>query len=145
MPKTLPILFVCVPLRGQFTSFSKSELIKYTPANPYERFADGRPKVPDAMLKRLHRASSEEVWGGLLRGGYRNQSVGDWKLTQPGEVLVVDLFGKLDLSTFVGDNLTCAIYLTTGNGFIVNGAIRDLEGIHRIDAPKASASFRRTW
>jgi regulator of RNase E activity RraA len=182
-------VFLCASTWAQFPGFSKAELIQLTPSNPYERFADGRPKVPDQLLKRLHRASSEEVWAGLLK--YRNQWVGNWQLTQPdkllvgrvftaqymparpeieatiqpdvksfgkwtssnqrvidmlqpGDVLVVDLFGKLETGTFVGDNLTRAIYLATGNGFIVNGAIRDLDGVHRIDAPVYARGYNPT-
>jgi 4-hydroxy-4-methyl-2-oxoglutarate aldolase len=30
-----------------------------------ERFPDGRPKVPDALLQRLEKVSMEEAWGFL--------------------------------------------------------------------------------
>ena len=53
---------------------------------------------------------------------------------QPGDVLVVDLFGKIEDGTFVGDNLATAIYAATkGGGLVVDGAVRDLEGIYPID------------
>ena len=52
---------------------------------------------------------------------------------QPGDVLVVDLFGKIEEGTIVGDNLATAIYAATKTGLVVDGAIRDLEGIYPID------------
>lgn len=41
-----------------------------------ERFPDGRPKVPDAILKRLLAVNTEEAWGILRRAGYNNQFEG---------------------------------------------------------------------
>ena len=51
-------------------------------------------------------------------------------MLQPGDVLVVDLFGKEEGGTIVGDNLFYYIMKTTkSGGLVVDGAIRDLEGI----------------
>ncbi len=47
----------------------------------------------------------------------------------PGDVLVVDLFGKIRYGTIVGDNLSTAIYAKSHNGLIVSGAVRDVTGI----------------
>src|SRR5690606_38850502 len=58
----------------------------------------------------------------------RNQRVID--MLQPGDVLVVDLFGKIEDGTFVGDNLAAAVFAATGNGFIIDGSARDLDGIY---------------
>jgi regulator of RNase E activity RraA len=47
---------------------------------------------------------------------------------------VVDLFGKIENGTIVGDNLATAIYAATGGtGLVVDGAIRDLEGIEPLN------------
>lgn len=54
-------------------------------------------------------------------------------MLQPGDVVVVDLFGKIENGTFVGDNLATAIYAATRTGFVIDGAIRDLEGIYPIE------------
>ena len=54
---------------------------------------------------------------------------------QPGDVLVVDLFGKIEGGTFAGDNLATAIHAATGQGFVIDGAIRDLDGIHPLNIP----------
>jgi 4-hydroxy-4-methyl-2-oxoglutarate aldolase len=63
-------------------------------------------------------------------------------MLQPGDVLVVDLFGKVDGGTMVGDNLFYYIMKTTKTGgLVVDGAVRDLEGISEMMMP---AYFRRT-
>jgi len=52
-----------------------------------ERFADGRPKVPDAILERLKNISIEEAWGVLRNRGYNNQFEGDWQVIHPDEAM----------------------------------------------------------
>ena len=54
---------------------------------------------------------------------------------RPGDVLVVDLFGKIEQGTFAGDNLTASIYAATGNGFVIDGSVRDLDGIYPQNVP----------
>lgn len=174
--------------QAQLNRFTKQDLIDYTPDNPFERLPDGRPKVPEKLLKRAQEVSLEEIWRVLEKNfpnqfadGFqmshpekkivgrvftaqfmpmrpdldtvavkkakeqglpdlRNQTVID--MLQPGDVLVVDLFGKKVNGTMVGDNLFYYIYKTThGAGLIVDGAIRDLDGISGIDMP---ALFRST-
>jgi regulator of RNase E activity RraA len=62
-------------------------------------------------------------------------------MLQPGDVLVVDLFGKADGGTIVGDNLFYYIMKSAkAAGLVVDGAIRDLDGISEMDMP---AYFRR--
>jgi 4-hydroxy-4-methyl-2-oxoglutarate aldolase len=51
---------------------------------------------------------------------------------QPGDVLVVDLFGKIKDGTFIGDNLGTSIYTKSHNGLIVDGGVRDTTGIREI-------------
>jgi regulator of RNase E activity RraA len=52
---------------------------------------------------------------------------------QPDDVLVVDLFGKIEDGTFAGDNLATSIYSKTGRGLVVDGSVRDLSGILQIE------------
>src|SRR5665647_1072989 len=52
-----------------------------------ERFADGRPKVPDAILERLKKISIEEAWGVLRTKGFQNQFEGDWTIINPEEAM----------------------------------------------------------
>ena len=176
-----------LPARAQLFQFTKQDLIDYTPQNPFDRFPDGRPKVPDSMLKRAQELSLEEVWSVLPEKGFANQYADGFQMThpekkilgrvftaqfmparpdvdkvavakakqnglpdlrnqtvidmlQPGDVLVVDLFGKKVNGTMVGDNLFYYIYKTThGAGLIIDGSIRDIDGISAIDMP---ACFR---
>jgi regulator of RNase E activity RraA len=57
-------------------------------------------------------------------------------MLQPGDVLVVDLFGKKANGTIVGDNLFYYVMVAThGGGLVVDGSVRDLDGISQIDMP----------
>lgn len=67
---------------------------------------------------------------GRSQAGGQNSWVID--ILQPGDVLVVDLFGKIKDGTFIGDNLGTSIYTKTGTGVVVDGAVRDLSGILQI-------------
>jgi regulator of RNase E activity RraA len=74
----------------------------------------------------------------IIRANGKNENrIGDensWiiDILKPGDVLVVDLFGKIRYGTIVGDNLSTAIYAKSHNGLIVNGAVRDVTGIQEI-------------
>src|SRR5512135_93898 len=61
-------LVISLPAWGQINSLTREEMIKYTAANPYDRFPDGRPKVPDAVLEQFKDVSSEELMS-AGRGG----------------------------------------------------------------------------
>ena len=57
-------------------------------------------------------------------------------MLQPGDVLVVDLFGKKVNGTIVGDNLFFYVnQATQGGGLVVDGSVRDLNGISEIAMP----------
>jgi 4-hydroxy-4-methyl-2-oxoglutarate aldolase len=57
-------------------------------------------------------------------------------MLQPGDVLVVDIFGKKVDGTIVGDNLFYYIMkATNGGGLVVDGSVRDLDGISEIEMP----------
>src|SRR5205085_1416588 len=57
-------------------------------------------------------------------------------MLQPGDVLVVDLFSKKVNGTIVGDNLFYYVMKAThGGGLVVDGSIRDLDGLSQIDMP----------
>jgi len=177
------------PAQAQLMTFSKQDLIDYTAANPFPRFADGRPKIPDSYLERARDLSAEEVWEVLQDKGFNNQfadgfivlhpgktmvgrvftvqfmpmredveKVAEKKakehglppltnqmaidMLQPGDVLVVDLFGKKVDGTIVGDNLFYYVMTATHKaGLVVDGSVRDLDGIAEIDMP---AYFKST-
>ena len=173
------ISFLAIPGYGQLGLFSPEQRIAFTPEWHGDRFPDGRPQVPDAVLQRLKSVTADEAWDVLQEAGFRNQFEGGWKvlnpgerlvgrvvtavfmprrpdvdsvirangkkesrigdenswiidILQPGDVLVVDLFGKIRYGTFAGDNLSTAIFTKSRNGLIVNGAVRDVTGIQQI-------------
>jgi len=166
---TAVFLLSAVGAHGQFV-LTKEQMIAYTAQNLFERFADGRPKVPDELLEKVKGLVTEEVFGVVGGKGFRNQFSGDWKILQPGkrlvgravtvqfmptrpdvadamqaeatkrgigplrnqtvidmlgpnDVIVVDLFGKTDGGTFVGDKLAYYIWKTTGTGMVVDGGM----------------------
>ncbi len=176
----LAVPMLLIPAHAQVFTFTHDEMLKYTSRNPFDRFEDGRPKVPDAILEKVKGLSAEEVWAVLPGGGFHNQYEGNFRilhpnrklvgravtvqfmparpdvadimetdakakglrdngnqrvldLLKPGDVLVADLFGKIEEGTIVGDNLATYIFAITGTGLVVDGAIRDLEGIQPLD------------
>lgn len=67
---------------------TREAMIALTSENPFERFADGRPKVPDDLIERMKLVTTEEAWGTLRRHGFNLQFAGNWKETHPGKVTV---------------------------------------------------------
>jgi regulator of RNase E activity RraA len=67
---------------------TKELLIKYTPEWKGERFADGRPKVPDGILERMRKVTLEEAWAVLREEGYNHEYEDGWMTIHPGKVLV---------------------------------------------------------
>ena len=173
------LLILCATAVAQLDLFSKEQRTEFTPDWHGDRFEDGRPNVPDAVLARLTNVTADEAWDILQEAGFHNQFEPGWKvinpgprlvgrvvtavfmprrpdvdavirangkkenrigdenswiidILKPGDVLVVDLFGKIRYGTIIGDNLATAIYSKSHNGLIVNGAIRDVTGIEQI-------------
>ena len=83
----LASLFVFLNAEAQMFSLTRDQLIKYTGLSPYERFPDGRPKVPDALLEKVKGLSSEDLLV-LQRLGYRNQYADGFQILHPGKKLV---------------------------------------------------------
>ena len=67
---------------------TKEQLIEYTPDWKGERFPDGRPKVPDAILDRMSRVTLEEAWAVVTGAGFTHQFDDNWVSIHPGQVLV---------------------------------------------------------
>jgi len=173
--------FIPLSAQGQVYIWTQEQMIKYTAQNRYDRFPDGRPKVPDELLAKIGRLSTAEA--GIARNGYQNQFVdslqnlhpgkklvgravtlqlaplrpdvgdvvqADWRAKgnrrlldhqtaldtlAPGDVIVIDAFGSMPAGGIIGDNLAYYIWKKTGTGFVIDGAIRDLEGIFDWDMP----------
>ena len=159
----------------------KEKIEAMTPKNPFDRFADGRPKVPDDIVERMQKVTSEEAWGVLNSNDYKLQFEGNWlnlhpdriltgravtcryvpsrpdlnEVVQdvgakegrvggqnswaidtlvPGDVIVVELFGKIIWGTFAGDNLATAIQANTqGGGMVVDGGMRDYQRVVELE------------
>ncbi len=180
---------------AQINSLTREELIKYTAPNPFDRFPDGRPRVPETLFRYFQNMSSEEVMNagqaappaapGRAAGpqpppavtytdGWQILSPGkkligraftlqlmpirhevadvdqaEWKqkgnelrlshqsaldMLQEGDVLVVDAGGNM-VEGIIGNNLAYYIWKKTGTGFVIDGAIRDLESIAAYGMP----------
>ena len=67
---------------------SRETLIALTKHNPFDRFENGRPRVPNDLLERMKLVTTEEAWSVLRKHGYHLQFEGNWRETHPGTVLV---------------------------------------------------------
>ncbi len=76
------IFSVC--LSGIFQAAAQTmpagELAALTAEWKGERFSNGRPKIPDALVQRAKKIGIEEAWQVLKNAGYRNQFEGNWKM-----------------------------------------------------------------
>lgn len=61
-------------------TISRDEMIFLTSAWKGERFEDGRPRIPDELVKRAAKIGIEEAWVVLYNAGYKNQFEGNWKM-----------------------------------------------------------------
>jgi regulator of RNase E activity RraA len=67
---------------------NSEDIIQLSPLWTGERFPNGRPRIPDDILRRFNVVTTEEAWGVLWQHGYKYQFQGDWKVSQPGKILV---------------------------------------------------------
>jgi regulator of RNase E activity RraA len=87
--KTLLLALCAAALAfGQPGIFTKDDLLKYTPEWKGDRFADGRPKVPDAILDRMKNVTLEEAWAVLRDAGFTHEYEDGWLSIHPGKILV---------------------------------------------------------
>jgi regulator of RNase E activity RraA len=77
----------CSFMYGQNVGSSPEYIKALTSEWKGERFADGRPKVSDAILERLKKISLEEAWGELRNKGFQNQFEGNWTIIHPEETM----------------------------------------------------------
>ena len=67
---------------------NREDIVQLTPLWEGERFDDGRPRVPDHIIRRMERVTMEEAWAVLWRHGYHFQFEGQWHQQHPDRVLV---------------------------------------------------------
>lgn len=91
----LAILLVSTCAWGQ--QISKEEMLFLTPLWNGERFADGRPKVSDALLQRLKSVTLEEAWAVLINANFKHNYEDGWQTINPDSVLV----GRALTATFM--------------------------------------------
>ena len=82
------ILAVAPCVWAQQGFFTRDDVIKYTPDWQGERFPDGRPKVPDAILDRMKTVTLEEAWAVVENAGFMHQYEDGWLSIHPDKVLV---------------------------------------------------------
>jgi 4-hydroxy-4-methyl-2-oxoglutarate aldolase len=95
------------------------------------------PRLVGRVVTAVFMPQRPDVDSVIRANGKKENRIGDensWiiDILKPGDLLVVDLFGKIRYGTIVGDNLSTAIYSRSHNGLIVNGAVRDVTGIQQI-------------
>lgn len=88
MAAVLTALWVASPAFAQPGILTRELLIQYTPEWKGERFADGRPKVPDGILQRMKSVTLEEAWAQLRTAGFTHEYEDGWFCIHPEKVLV---------------------------------------------------------
>lgn len=93
----LLLVLICSALNLFAQQISKEELIFLTPQWKGERFSDGRPKAPDALIQRLKSVTLEEAWAVLRNENFKHQYDDGWQVINPDSVLV----GRAVTATFM--------------------------------------------
>ncbi|MGD8810700.1 MAG: RraA family protein [Gammaproteobacteria bacterium] len=94
-------------------------------------FMPGRPDIHYQIDERGHAEG---------RSGGQNSWPVD--MLEPGDVYVADQFGAHVDGPTIGDNVGNAIFSNSGNGFVYDGAVRDINGLRQIDG---LAAFYRSY
>jgi 4-hydroxy-4-methyl-2-oxoglutarate aldolase len=79
----------------------------------------------------------KEIRGVLEKKGVKEGRIGDmvsWPIDMlsKGDVYVADSYGKIENGPIIGDNLGTSIAAKSGNGVVLNGTVRDLDGLSEI-------------
>ena len=95
-------------------------------------FMPGRPDIQRVIDDRGHTKD----------GRIKSQNSWPIDMLVKDDVYVVDQFGAHEDGPTIGDNLGNSIYAKTGNGFVYNGAVRDINGLKELGR---FTSFFRTY
>ena len=82
----LAFVFITHSLVAQ--TIPKEELTFLTSEWKGERFPDGRPKIPDALVERAKKIGLDDAWTVLKNEGYTNQFEGGWKFIHDDVIVV---------------------------------------------------------
>ncbi len=82
------VLFFQSQLQAQSVALTKEQMMGLTAQWKGERYPDGRPKVPEELLKRIKNISIEEAWGVLRNKGYQSQFEGNWQMIHDDQPIV---------------------------------------------------------
>ncbi len=88
MRRILFLIFISFNTALSAQQLDREQVIFLTQEWKGERYADGRPKVPDAILKRMKNVAIEEAWGILKNKGFNNQYDGNWQRLRDDEPFV---------------------------------------------------------
>ena len=83
MTRILAYLLLLELMAGSFAhaqTISREEMIFLTSEWKRDRFADGRPRIPDDLIERAANIGIEEAWVVLYNAGYKSQFEGNWKM-----------------------------------------------------------------
>jgi len=108
-------------------------------AGDWIRSHETRPLVGRAVTAQFlpHRPDFDAavVKAGAEAGHHEATQQNAWLISmlQAGDVMVADMFGKVKDGTLVGDNLGTAVATRTGTGAVINGGVRDFDGLQELD------------
>jgi 4-hydroxy-4-methyl-2-oxoglutarate aldolase len=118
---------------------TREQILFYTSEWKGPRFPDGRPKLPDSLLKRAASMTIEDVWGYLEAHGYNCQFEGNWQAlhldkpivgraltaqympTRPDMTQAILAEGKAEGRTVTGTNSWPIAELQQGDVYVAAG------------------------
>lgn len=124
---------------------TREQILFYTSQWKGERFPDGRPRLPDDLLKRAVDCTIEDIWDFLGERGYVNQYEGGWMMlhadrpfagraltaqympSRPDMTAAIDAEGKAE-GRVSGHNSWPIAELREGDVYIADGYGKSVEG-----------------
>ena len=124
---------------------TREQMMFYTSNWKGDRFPDGRPKLPDALLKRAVDISIEDIWDFLRAHGYNNQFESGWQAlhiekpfagraltaqympTRPDMARAIAAEGKAE-GRVAGTNMWPIAELQVGDIYVADGMGKIIEG-----------------
>src|SRR5215471_6947596 len=87
-PLLAAAVLVIPAAQAQLFKLTREQLIELTKQNPFDRFPDGRPKVPDNLIERAKGMSMEEIFAVVPGKGFRNQYDDGFQILYPKKKMV---------------------------------------------------------